>query len=109
MLIQLQGKLTTQLATGNLIREGVKYPFRYESLPESRKYTIHNPRDGFATLKANISIKTNENLNFVNGDLIKLEDYETTLRVVNITKKVNEKQYMYLKSATSAEYILDLE
>lgn len=108
MLVQLKNKSTTQLATGNLIREGIKYPFKYETLDKARKITRNDPIEGFITFQVNTTIKTNTDLKFVFNDKILLEEMEQPMTVVGISRKVNERQYMFLNSSNEVEYTLDL-
>lgn len=108
MIVALSKKSTTLLATGNLIREGRKYPFRYDTVAP-RSYMADNG-DTVVRLKATASIKLNVELKLVYGDRILLDGETEPLRVVRISPSRPKKgQYMYLKKPIDVEYIVDLE
>lgn len=109
MFIELNNQDANHLATGKLQRDNIKTPFKYETLKKSRRYSKEDPMDGFMSMKSNVSIKTNTELNFVKGDKVYLQEHDHYLRVVNFTKDIDEKQYMFLNNATKITYTLDLE
>lgn len=107
MILQLNDNNSKEYGDAKLIRNKSVKDFKYEQI-DSRKYVRNDPAQGYITLKASQSIKTHEELHFVFGDKIKLDAYDKELVVVNISKKVNDKQLMLLKQNISVEYILDL-
>lgn len=108
MIVGLAKRSSTQLATGKLLREGREYPFKYETI-EPRKLVFEHPTDGYMTVTATMSIKTITDLKFAMGDQVLLEEMNEPLKIQRISpRKLNQKQYMYLKKAIGTEYTLDL-
>jgi hypothetical protein len=109
MLFQFNNNTSQEFGTAKLIRKNITISeFQYQQL-DGRSYRINDPVQGYVNVKASQSIKTTEELDFVNGDLIKLDTYKKPLRVANMSKKVKDKQLMFLDNSLSVEYILDLE
>lgn len=108
MIVGLAKRSSTQLATGKLLREGREYPFKYETV-EPRRLLVEHPTQGYMTVIATMSIKTITDLKFAMGDKVVLEEKKEPLMIQRITpRKLNQKQYMYLKKAIGTEYTLDL-
>lgn len=98
--------LRDEQATGYLIRENIKTLFRYKTV-KPRTFMFNDAIVGWKAVVARMTIQTQDDLKFAEGDQILLEEIEKPLRVVNITKELDEKQYMFLKEA-SVKYTLDL-
>lgn len=108
MFLELNNRDPDQIATGYLLRERRKIPFNYCMLDKARKVTRNEPMEGLISFQVNMSIKTNDDLKFAFGDKVILEEIDQPMTVVGLTKKVNEKQYMFLNTAVDVEYTLDL-
>lgn len=109
MFLELNEMDPNNLATGKLIRKNQEFEFKYSTLPESRRYATDHPIEGLVRLKASVSIKTKNDLTYSHGDKVLLEGYNATLTVVNLTKRVTERQFMFLNDPVDVEWVLDLE
>lgn len=106
-VLDLNKRSDTNPATAQLVREKYKASFKYETL-DPRKFLFDDPIACFKSVVAKMTIKTSANFDFVLGDKIYLEEVKVPMQVVNLSKKVDEKQYIFLRKSNKVEYILDL-
>ncbi len=94
-------------AEGFLIRNNYKEPFKYKTI-NPRNYIFNDPIVGNRVVTATTTIQTHNDLKFVMGDKIQLEEMVNPLTIMNFSKDVKEDQYMFLIEAINVKYILDL-
>lgn len=107
MLMQFNDNKSKEYGDATLIRKDKVIHFKYQQAG-ARQFTVYDAVDGFVNVKANQTIVTRDDLNFVKGDRIQLDTLGIELKIQNFTKEINAPQLMYLATDYSVVYTLDL-